>query len=58
MTLQSMTGFARSDGAIDGATWHWEIKSVNNRGLDIRLRLPTGYEAVEPKIRERIAKLM
>ncbi|MDQ8700347.1 YicC/YloC family endoribonuclease [Hyphomicrobium sp. LHD-15] len=58
MTLQSMTGFARSDGAIDGATWHWEIKSVNNRGLDIRLRLPTGYEAVEPKIRDRIAKLM
>lgn len=56
MTLQSMTGFARSDGAIDGTTWHWEIKSVNNRGLDIRLRLPPGFEAIEPKVRDRIAK--
>jgi uncharacterized protein (TIGR00255 family) len=58
MTLQSMTGFARSDGAIDGTTWHWEIKSVNNRGLDIRLRLPPGFEAIEPKVRDRIAKSM
>jgi uncharacterized protein (TIGR00255 family) len=58
MTLQSMTGFARSDGSIDGTTWHWEIKSVNNRGLDIRLRLPPGYEALEPKVRDSIAKTM
>lgn len=56
MTLQSMTGFARSDGALDGTAWHWELRSVNNRGLDIRLRLPPGFEALEPKVRERIAK--
>ena len=56
MTLQSMTGFARSDGAIDGTVWHWEIRSVNNRGLDLRLRLPQGFEAIEPKVRDRIAK--
>jgi uncharacterized protein (TIGR00255 family) len=56
MTLQSMTGFARSDGAQDGTAWHWELRSVNNRGLDVRLRLPAGYEALEPKIRDRIAK--
>jgi uncharacterized protein (TIGR00255 family) len=56
MTLQSMTGFARSDGAVDGTTWHWEVKSVNNRGLDIRVRLPAGYEAIEAKVRDRIAK--
>ena len=56
MTLQSMTGFARSDGALDGTSWHWELRSVNNRGLDLRLRLPPGYEALEPKVRDRIAK--
>lgn len=56
MTLQSMTGFARSDGALDGITWHWELRSVNNRGLDLRLRLPQGYEQIEPKVRDRIAK--
>jgi uncharacterized protein (TIGR00255 family) len=56
MTLQSMTGFARSDGALDGTAWHWELRSVNNRGLDIRLRLPPGFEALEPKVRDRIAK--
>ena len=56
MTLQSMTGFARSDGALDGTAWHWELRSVNNRGLDLRLRLPPGFEALEPKVRDRIAK--
>lgn len=56
MTLQSMTGFARSDGALDGTTWHWELRSVNNRGLDLRLRLPQGYEQIESKVRDRIAK--
>jgi uncharacterized protein (TIGR00255 family) len=56
MTLQSMTGFARSDGALDGTAWHWELRSVNNRGLDLRLRLPAGFEALEPKVRDRIAK--
>lgn len=54
--LQSMTGFARSDGALDGVTWHWELRSVNNRGLDVRLRLPPGFEAIEAKVRERLAK--
>lgn len=58
MTLQSMTGFARSDGALDGTAWHWELRSVNGRGLDIRLRLPPGFEALEPKVRDRIAKVM
>lgn len=56
MTLQSMTGFARNDGALDGTTWHWELRSVNNRGLDLRLRLPPGFEALEPKVRDRISK--
>lgn len=56
MTLQSMTGFARVDGAFDGTAWHWELRSVNNRGLDLRLRMPPGFDAIEPKVRERIQK--
>ncbi len=56
MSLQSMTGFARSDGAREGTVWHWELRSVNNRGLDVRLRLPPGYEALEPIVRERVSK--
>ncbi len=58
MPLRSMTGFARSDGSVEGARFHWELRSVNGRGLDIRMRLPQGYEALEPAIRERAAKAL
>ncbi len=50
--LQSMTGFARVEGEFDGARWAWEVKSVNARNLDIRMRLPNGYGALEPRARE------
>jgi uncharacterized protein (TIGR00255 family) len=56
MPIQSMTGFARSDGALGDATWHWEVRSVNSRSLDLRLRLPPGYEALDPKVREGVTK--
>jgi uncharacterized protein (TIGR00255 family) len=56
MTIKSMTGFARSDGAMGPISWHWEVRSVNGRGLDVRLRLPPGYEALEARIREAVAK--
>ena len=56
MTIKSMTGFARSDGAMGPIGWHWEVRSVNGRGLDMRLRLPPGYEALEVRIREAAAK--
>jgi len=52
MALKSMTGFARSDGGIGPISWHWELRSVNGRGLDIRLRLPGGYEALEQRARD------
>jgi uncharacterized protein (TIGR00255 family) len=58
MAIQSMTGFARSDGALGASRWHWEVRSVNNRGLDLRLRLPPGYEALEPVVREGVSKRM
>src|SRR5262245_60153474 len=56
MTIQSMTGFARADGVLGATAWHWEVRSVNNRGLDVRLRLPPGHETLEPKVREGIAQ--
>jgi uncharacterized protein (TIGR00255 family) len=56
MAIRSMTGFARADGALSAMGWHWEIRSVNGRGLDLRLRVPPGFEGLEPRIREAIAK--
>jgi uncharacterized protein (TIGR00255 family) len=47
MTLSSMTGFARSYGVAGAYAWGWEIKSVNAKGLDLRFRLPAGWDAVE-----------
>jgi uncharacterized protein (TIGR00255 family) len=52
-TLMSMTGFARESGALaDGTAFVWEVRSVNGRGLDLRLRLPNGLDALEPALRE------
>lgn len=56
MTIRSMTGFGRADGVHGDVRWHWEIRTVNGRGLDLRLRLPPGYDALEPKIREAAGK--
>lgn len=56
MTISSMTGFARADGTTDGLGWIWEARSVNGRGLDVRLRLPPGYEALEIPARDAVAK--
>jgi len=52
MSLKSMTGFGRSDGALPGISWTWEARSVNGRGLDVRLRLPPGSDALEPRVRD------
>ena len=50
-----MTGFARGHGVSGGYGWAWEIKSVNAKGLDLRLRLPPGWDAVEPPVRAKAA---
>jgi uncharacterized protein (TIGR00255 family) len=56
--LASMTGFARADGTLpDGASFLWEVRSVNGRGLDLRLRLPNGFDAVEPALRDAAGKV-
>ncbi len=51
-----MTGFARTSGAIESFTWTWELKSVNGRNLDIRCRVPTGFEALENFVRTATAE--
>lgn len=55
MALQSMTGFARREGTSGGMRWIWELRSVNGKGLDTRIRLPQGYERYEPEIRRVVA---
>lgn len=55
--LASMTGFAREGGTLpDGSSFVWELRSVNGRGLDLRLRLPNGLDALEPTLREAVGK--
>lgn len=54
MALSSMTGFARTSFEVDGAKFSWEAKSVNARGLEIRLRLPNGLDHLEADVRARI----
>lgn len=46
-----MTGFARAEGEHAGLRWTWEVKSVNGRTLDLKLRLPPGFDALEPAAR-------
>lgn len=55
MTIFSMTGFAREEGADEGAQWVWEARSVNARGLDIRCKLPPGLDRIEAPAREAVA---
>ncbi len=51
-----MTGFARREGGDAKVTWSWEIKSVNGRSLDLRCRIPNGYEPLEAAAREAAPK--
>ena len=52
MPLKSMTGFARTEGVFGPQSWVWEVRSVNGRNLDIRMRLPPGFDVLEARIRE------
>jgi uncharacterized protein (TIGR00255 family) len=56
MPLISMTGFARVDGELNDLRWHWEIRSVNGKGLESRFRLPGGWEGIETRLREELSK--
>ena len=48
---QSMTGFAAGSGEHDGLRWAWDLRGVNGKGLDLRLRLPDWIEGLEPLVR-------
>lgn len=54
MSINSMTGFARTSGAHDGISWLFEMKSVNGRGLEVRCRLPIGFDALEDRLRKLV----
>ena len=58
MALSSMTGFARGHGVAGPYVWSWEIKSVNAKGLDLKLRLPSGWDAIEVPVRTKGAETL
>jgi uncharacterized protein (TIGR00255 family) len=49
-----MTGFARAEGAENGYSWTWEIRSVNARAMDTRLRIPPGMERIEARLKSAV----
>ncbi len=57
MSISSMTGFARAEGHDEACSWVWETRSVNGKGLDIRCRLPSGFEALDAKARGLARKM-
>ncbi len=50
----SMTGFGRGEAETDGRTWTSEVRSVNHRYLDIKVKLPNGYSVLEEKIKKKV----
>jgi uncharacterized protein (TIGR00255 family) len=58
MVLSSMTGFARSHGASGPYTFEWELKSVNAKGFDLRLRLPQGWDELEAFAKKRAGEML
>ncbi len=56
MTISGMTGFARAEGEHEGQRWIWEVRSVNGRALDLKLRTPSGFDGLEQPARAAAAK--
>ena len=56
MKIHSMTGYARNEGYNEHCSWIWEVRGVNGKGLDVRSRLPGGFEAMEATVRDQIKK--
>lgn len=54
--VNSMTGFAAGTGQTDHYSWVFEIKSVNARGLDVRMRFAEGGEQLEPYVKKLITQ--
>jgi uncharacterized protein (TIGR00255 family) len=58
MSIASMTGFAREAGVTGSYQWAWELKTVNGRGLEVRVRTPSGLDAVGEEARGQILKAL
>src|ERR1700712_511051 len=58
MALSSMTGFARSNGASGPYAFEWELKSVNAKGFDLRMRLPPGWDELEAFAKKRAGEVL
>lgn len=58
MTIMSMTGFARDSGTLGPWRWTWELKTVNARGLDVRVRVPPAFDMVEAPARKQIGEAL
>ncbi|MGB3223182.1 MAG: YicC/YloC family endoribonuclease [Desulforhopalus sp.] len=56
MTIKSMTGFGRGELETDGRVWTAEVRCVNNRYLDLKMKLPRGYALLEEKIRKKVSE--
>jgi uncharacterized protein (TIGR00255 family) len=57
-SIASMTGFARAEGTLDGLAWAWELRSVNGRALELRFRLPNGWDSLEAGLRDQAGKVL
>ena len=51
-----MTGFASAQGELAPYRWVWDLRSVNAKGLDLRLRVPDWIEGLEAALRAQLAK--
>jgi len=56
LTINSMTAYARSQDQDGQGSWVWEVKSVNGKGLELRTRLPPGYDQLDLPVREQLQK--
>jgi len=58
MSISSMTGYGRAEGEFEDASWVWEVRAVNGKSLDMRLRLPHGFESMDPGVRKIVSKAL
>ena len=56
MPIFSMTGYARIEDYNEHCSWTWEVRSVNGKGLDVRSRVPSGFEKLEATARDQVKK--
>lgn len=57
-SLMSMTGYGRAEAGFEDWSWVWEVRAVNGKNLDMRLRLPPGFESLDPAVRRQVNKAL